>query len=81
MSIKMPSPNGISLSWSALYSSTTEAPSLLWLTAALVDQAYISKCLSDVQFAQVVGSGHFPQLEVPEQTNAAISTFLTQLRM
>ena len=53
---------------------------VLWLTAALVDQAYIGKQLKNVQFAQVVGSGHFPQLEVPAQTNAAIETFLSQLR-
>ena len=52
---------------------------VLWLTAALVDQAYISGVLKNVQFAQVVGSGHFPQLEVPAQTNAAIETFLAQL--
>ncbi len=52
---------------------------VLWLTASGVDQAYISKHLKQVQFAQVVGSGHFPQLEVPEQTNAAIATFVTQL--
>ena len=52
---------------------------VLWLTAAAVDQPYISKHLDDVQFAQVVGSGHFPQLEVPDQTNAAIATFLKQL--
>ena len=53
---------------------------VLWLTAVLVDQAYIGKQLKNVQFAQVVGSGHFPQLEVPAQTNAAIETFLSQLR-
>ena len=52
---------------------------VLWLTAATVDQAYIGKQLKNVQFAQVVGSGHFPQLEVPAQTNAAIETFVSQL--
>lgn len=52
---------------------------VLWLTATLADQAYVSKQFSKVQFAQVVGSGHFPQLEVPKQTNAAIETFLAQL--
>ena len=52
---------------------------VLWLTAAAVDQAYIGKLLKNVQFAQVVGSGHFPQLEVPAQTNAAIATFISQL--
>ena len=52
---------------------------VLWLTANAVDQNYISKNVANVQFAQVVGSGHFPQMEVPKQTNAAIETFLTQL--
>ena len=51
----------------------------LWLTAAQVDQPHIAKQLKNVQFAQVVGSGHFPQLEVPAQTNAAIETFLDQI--
>jgi pimeloyl-ACP methyl ester carboxylesterase len=53
---------------------------VLWLTANAVDQNYISKHLANVQFAQVVGSGHFPQMEVPNQTNAAIETFLSQLK-
>lgn len=52
---------------------------VLWLTAAGVDQAYISAQLKNVQFGQVVGSGHFPQMEVPDQTNAMIATFLDQL--
>ncbi|NKC01723.1 MAG: alpha/beta fold hydrolase [Pseudomonadales bacterium] len=52
---------------------------VLWLTANAVDQGYISKNVQNVQFAQVVGSGHFPQLEVPNQTNAAIETFLAQI--
>lgn len=52
---------------------------VLWLTAAPADQVYIARHLRDVVFGQVVGSGHFPQLEVPEQTNAMIATFLHQL--
>ena len=52
---------------------------VLWLTAAGVDQRYVAKHLKNVQFAEVVGSGHFPQLEVPEQTNAMIATFIGQL--
>ena len=51
---------------------------VLWLTAAPADQAYIRKHLKNVQFGQVVGSGHFPQLEVPAQTNAMLETFLSQ---
>jgi pimeloyl-ACP methyl ester carboxylesterase len=52
---------------------------VLWLTAAPVDQNYISKHVANVQFCQVVGSGHFPQIEVPNQTNAAMETFIGQL--
>ncbi len=52
------------------------AQPVLWLTAARADQEYVTRQLSDVQFGQVVGSGHFPQLEVPDQTNAMIATFL-----
>ncbi|HEX7037929.1 MAG TPA: alpha/beta hydrolase, partial [Pseudomonadales bacterium] len=52
---------------------------VLWLTATRADQDYILRHLKDVRFGQVVGSGHFPQLEVPEQTNGMIATFLDQL--
>ncbi len=52
---------------------------VLWLTATDANQQHISSHLDNVQFAQVVGSGHFPQLEVPAQTNAMIDTFLSQL--
>lgn len=52
---------------------------VLWLTANGVDQDYISEQIENVQFAQVVGAGHFPQMEVPAQSNAAIDTFIQQL--
>ena len=52
---------------------------VLWLTANQVDQGYIASHLQNVQFAEVAGSGHFPQLEVPAQTNAMIETFIEQL--
>ncbi len=52
---------------------------VLWLTAGGVDQRYIASHLARVQFGQVVGSGHFPQLEVPAQVNAMLETFITQL--
>jgi pimeloyl-ACP methyl ester carboxylesterase len=53
---------------------------VLWLTATHADQNYVSKQFKNVRFGQVVGSGHFPQLEVPDQTNAMIATFITHLR-
>lgn len=52
---------------------------VLWVTATRADQDYILQHLKDVRFGQMVGSGHFPQLEVPEQTNGMIGTFLDQL--
>jgi pimeloyl-ACP methyl ester carboxylesterase len=55
------------------------AQPILWLTAEAVDQVQIAKQLKRVCFAQTVGSGHFPQLEVPGQVNAMIDTFCDQL--
>jgi pimeloyl-ACP methyl ester carboxylesterase len=55
------------------------AQPVLWLTATRADQEYIARQLRDVSFGQVVGSGHFPQLEVPEQTNGMIATFIGQV--
>ena len=43
------------------------------------DQLYVRSVLRNVQFGQVVGSGHFVQLEVPAQLNAMIDTFVRQL--
>jgi pimeloyl-ACP methyl ester carboxylesterase len=33
----------------------------------------------NVQFGQMVGSGHFPHIEVPDQTNAMIERFVSTL--
>jgi pimeloyl-ACP methyl ester carboxylesterase len=52
---------------------------VLWLTAGAEDEAAISNAFRDVQFGQAVGSGHFPQLEVPDQINAMISRFIATL--
>ena len=52
---------------------------VLWVTANQVDQEYIGSHLRKVQFGQVVGASHFPQVEVPDQTNAMIQTFIEQL--
>jgi pimeloyl-ACP methyl ester carboxylesterase len=51
----------------------------LWVTTYLADQAYISEHLAKVQFGQVAGAAHFPQMEVPGQVNAMIATFIDQL--
>lgn len=52
---------------------------VLWLTAGGEDEATIASAFRNVQFGQVVGSGHFPQLEVPDQTNAMIARFIATL--
>lgn len=52
---------------------------VLWLTAGAEDEGAISAAFRDVQFGQAVGSGHFPQLEVPDQTNAMIARFIATL--
>lgn len=48
---------------------------LLTINANPVDYAGLSKTVKGIQFGQVVGSGHFPQLEVPDQVNAMIERF------
>ena len=52
---------------------------VLWVTTYLADQAYIAEHLGKVQFGQVVGAAHFPQMEVPGQVNSMIGTFIDQL--
>ena len=39
----------------------------------------VSGWLPQAEFAQVIGSGHFPQLEVPEQVNAILRNFIARL--
>jgi len=50
-----------------------------WLTAAAADEERLSGVFRDVQFGRVVGSGHFPHLEVPDQVNAMIERFVATL--
>lgn len=52
---------------------------VFWLTAGQEDENSISAVFRNVQFGQTVGSGHFPQLEVPDQTNAMIRQFVATL--
>jgi pimeloyl-ACP methyl ester carboxylesterase len=52
---------------------------VLWVTASAANQAHISSVLRNVEFGQVVGSGHFVQLEVPDQFNAMIDNFIERL--
>lgn len=52
---------------------------VLWLTAGGADEPALGEAFGNIQFGQVVGSGHFPQLEVPDQTNAMIARFVATL--
>lgn len=52
---------------------------VLWLTAGAADEPALRDAFRNVAFGQVVGSGHFPQLEVPDQTNAMIARFIATL--
>jgi pimeloyl-ACP methyl ester carboxylesterase len=52
---------------------------VLWLSVSGADERALSGIFRDVQFGQLVGSGHFPQLEVPDQTNAMIDRFVSNL--
>ena len=51
---------------------------VLWLTAEPADEVLLGSILRDVQFEVVSDSGHFVQLEVPDQVNAAIASFLNK---
>lgn len=48
---------------------------VLWLTAEPADEVLLSSIVRDVRFHVVSDSGHFVQLEVPDQVNAAITSF------
>jgi pimeloyl-ACP methyl ester carboxylesterase len=52
---------------------------VLWLSVAAADQAALGRVFANVQFGQLVRSGHFPQIEVPEQLNAMIARFIATL--
>jgi pimeloyl-ACP methyl ester carboxylesterase len=50
---------------------------VLWVSVQPEDTAMVRRAFADVAIGHVVGSGHFVQLEVPEQLNAMIDAFLT----
>jgi pimeloyl-ACP methyl ester carboxylesterase len=49
---------------------------VLWVSTQPDDTATVRRALSDATIGHVVGSGHFVQLEVPEQLNAMIDVFM-----
>ena len=46
---------------------------------AFLTPAAVREYIPHAAFAQTVGSEHFPQLEVPDQVNAMLETFMEQL--
>ena len=53
-----------------------------WLAQAFphaVNQDYVQSCFQNVELARAIGSGHFVQLEVPDQVNAFIHSFVSRL--
>ena len=48
---------------------------VLWITAESADEVLLRSIFRDVQFEVVSDSGHFVQLEVPDQVNAAITSY------
>lgn len=49
---------------------------VLWVSAQPDDTASVSGLFADLTVGHVVGSGHFVQLEVPDQLNAMVAAFL-----
>ncbi len=63
-----------------------QQPSLViagpWMAATFpqaVDQDYVKSCFKNVELARAIGTGHFVHLEVPEQVNAFIKSFVSRL--
>ena len=44
-----------------------------------VDHAHLKSSFKQVELARAIGTGHFVQLEVPDQTNAFINSFVSRL--
>jgi pimeloyl-ACP methyl ester carboxylesterase len=49
---------------------------VLWVSTHADDAAAVRPAFRNVAIGHVVGSGHFVQLEVPEQLNAMIDAFM-----
>jgi pimeloyl-ACP methyl ester carboxylesterase len=56
----------------------TVACPVLWISARDDDSERLTDVFDDVMIGRVVGSGHFPQIEVPAQVEAVLRTFLAQ---
>ena len=63
-----------------------QQPSLViagpWMGEAFpqaVDHEHLKSCFKNVELARAIGTGHFVQLEVPDQANAFIKNFVSRL--
>jgi pimeloyl-ACP methyl ester carboxylesterase len=45
----------------------------------LEDHEHLKSCFKNVELARAIGTGHFVQLEVPDQANAFIKNFVSRL--
>ena len=52
------------------------AQPVLWLSTAPADHDRLGAIFADIQFTEVADAGHFPHVEAPERTNAAIAAFV-----
>ncbi len=53
-----------------------------WMADAFpqaADPNHLKSCFKQVEFARAIGAGHFLQLEVPDQVNAFIKSFMSRL--
>ena len=77
---------GLMASDSATSAAALRQPTLVmvgpWMADAFpqaADLKHLQSCFKRVEFAQAIGAGHFLQLEVPDQVNAFIKSFVSRL--
>jgi pimeloyl-ACP methyl ester carboxylesterase len=70
----------------ATAAASLEQPTLVivgqWLadnSAAAADPVRVKTHFKLLEFARAIGTGHFVQLEAPEQTNAFLNSFISRL--
>ena len=51
----------------------------LWINSTRPSLGFLRDLLPQAEQAWVIGTGHFPQLEVPEQINVLLRNFLGRL--
>jgi pimeloyl-ACP methyl ester carboxylesterase len=69
----------LSLDMDSVAIASAVAQPVLWLSVEPADRQALRAVFADVRFGLIPESGHFPNLEAPDQTNALIEEFLTEL--